>query len=398
MSQPSRTVTGCLVLFVFLLPRLARATEESPPRGETSQEYVTKKSLEVQVPSFLNEVRLSGRVQGLWKIWGQEEESAYGLGDIFEKKGFRILRWRLGVEARLFDHVLLEVSVGESEFLRTHDINLLDAILTLDYLDCANVSIGAGKVPAGRQILTSSRDMQFIFRPVLSQQHIVPATEGDVTKYNGLGISERDVGITVSGKISDGVFKYYAGVYNGKGEYFRGSIDGKYAYVVRAVVNPLGDFPDIEGDFFRDFRLSLGASGFSNHILDAKYLGWGIDAEIKGYGLSIRAEFMRSEQKPDFEGQSQAPVIKEKTYRDGFYVQAGYFVWPRYLELAYRYEQFDDNDYLTDNGDIKYHTVGINWYVQKNHYYKVQLNYIVREEDGPTLDNNGLYALLQAAF
>ncbi len=398
MKHMTKILAGCFFILCAVSCHNALAAEESQPAGPLKEEYLSRKSLEVNVPSFVSQLRLSGRVQGLWKMWGQEDDTAYGLGDIFEKQGFRILRWRIGLETRLFDHVRLEVGMGESEFIRTHDINLLDAMITLDYLDYATVSIGAGKVPGGRQILTSSRDMQFIFRPVLCQQHIVPATEKDVTKYNGIGLSDRDVGITLFGKIAEGIVKYHAGVYNGKGEYFRGNIDGKYAYVVRAVVNPLGDFPDIEGDFSRDLKVSIGCTGFANRVLDARYLGWGIDAEAKGYGFSIRAEFMRSEQKPKFRGQSEQPIIKEKTYRDGFYVQAGYFVWPRYLECAYRYDQFDDNEHLTDNGDIKYHTIGINWYIQKNHYYKVQLNYIIREEDGPKLDNNGLYALVQVAY
>ena len=398
MNRTRGPLYVCTLVAAFCLLPSAGAFGEGAATPMSPEEYNSTKSLQLEAPAFLDRIRISGRVQAMWKMWGDEEDTAVGVGDVFEKEGFRVPRWRLGVAASLFQHVRLVVTIGESEYRRTHDVNLLDANITLDYFDFANLTVGAAKVPVGRQTLTSSRDMQFVMRPVIQQQLTVPTTEGDVGAYNGLGIPERDVGITLSGRLWEGILKYYAGMYNGEGEYFRGNIDGNYSCVLRAVVNPLGDYPDMEGDFFRCLKASLGASGFYNNVFDAQYIGWGVDGELKGYGLSIRGEYLHSQQEPDLDGDTVDPLIKETTNRDGFFIQAGYFVWPNYLELAYRYEQFDDNNHLEDNGDIKYHTVGLNYYIKQSHFYKLQLNYVARQEDGPKLQNDAVYALLQVAF
>jgi len=404
-------------LFLVNLPGAGTAEETAPDTGSEERALSEMKSIPVEVPAFVDRVRLSGRVQALWKIWGEHDDSRWGgvgLGDILEDEGFRVPRWRFGVSADLFEHVIMEVSMGESEFRREHDVNLLEAKITLDYLDYANLAVGAAKLPVGRQHMTSSRNMEFIFRPVLVEQMVVPKLGPDPKDFNpedanGMGIPAYDVGITLFGRLLEGVFKYYAGMYNGTGEYFRGvtnyeddsdflEIMSDYCYTLRAVVNPLGDFPDVEGDFDREFKVSLGASGFFNDVsltkdFDNRYTGWGIDGEIKGYGLSIRGEYLVSEQKLSFLSDEL-----ESTKRRGFYVQGGYFLWPSRLEAVYRYEQFDDNSHLDDNGDIKYHTVGVNFFVKGDHNYKVQVNYLIREEDGPRIHNDGLYAMLQVGF
>ena len=411
-------ILGALLLATisFNLPVFAATGTSSTDEGnETENVSQEMKSIPLEVPAFIDNIRLTGRVQALWKMWGEHDDQAVGLGDILENEGFRIPRWRFGISASLFKHVRVDVTMGESEFRREHDVNLLDALVTLTYLECANVSVGAGKLPVGRQHMTSSKNMAFIFRPVLTQQMFISKADPDQKdpnqqdKINGLGIPDRDVGITVFGRLLDGMFKYYAGIYNGTGDYFQGSINYEndekffrimedYAYTLRAVVNPLGDFPDTESDFSGEIKVSIGASGFFNDIAlgqnyHNRYIGCGVDGVIRGYGLSITGEWIRSTQETKFYS-----TELESTERDGFFVQAGYFVFPDYIEVTYRYEQFDDNNHLQDNGDIKYHTIGVNYFVKQNNNFKVQVNYVIRGEDGPEIYNDGLYALAQVAF
>ena len=395
------------------------AVADAPASQQGSKEGAAgeKKYIPVEVPAFVYNIRLTGRIQAMWKVWGENDEEqwgASGLGDILEDEGFRIPRWRFGVSTTLFEHVRFDVTMGESEFRTENDVNLLDALITLTYIDAANVSLGAGKVPVGRQHMTSSKNMQFIFRPILAQSLMVPHLGPDPhdfnpDNFNGLGIPERDVGITVFGRLWEGVFKYYAGIYNGTGDLFKGVVNhekdtdffktlGDYAYVVRAVVNPLGDFSNVEADFLGEIKVSIGASGFFNDIslsenFHNNYMGYGIDGAIRGFGLSITGEWIWSKQELNFDNNKL-----ESTERCGFFVQGGFFVLPNYLEAVYRYEQFDDNNHLDDNGDIKYHTVGLNYYVQQNNNFKVQVNYIIRGENGAVIFNDALYALAQVAF
>ena len=391
----------------------ASAQEEPPTKGAEKE----TKSISLGVPAFLDSIRLSGRIQAMWKMWGESDDTqwgAVGLGDILEDEGFRIPRWRLDVSANLFEHVRFDVTMGESEFRQEHDVNLQDALVTLTYLDYANISIGAGKVAVGRQHLISSKEMAFISRPVLAQQLVIPRLGADPKdfnpdNYNGLGISDRDVGVTLFGRLREGIFKYSFGIYNGTGDYFRGVVKhdeesdffaslGDYAYALRAEVNPWGDFPSGESGFEKETKVSLGISTFLNDISLSKdfhnrYLGWGIDAAVRAFGVAILGEYIESTQDLVFDD-----TEIESTTRSGFFVQGGYFVWPHHVEVVYRYEEFDDKSHFEDNGDIKYHTIGVNYYIKGSHNYKVQINYVIRGEDGPQILNDALYTLLQLAF
>ena len=125
----------------------------------------------------------------------------------------------------------------------------------------------------------------------------------------------------------------------------------------------------------------------------------GADLDLRWYGASIRFEWMES--KSSFS--ESVPVVdpllmKDDTYRGGWYVQAGVFVWPNYLQLVGRYQQYNDNNHLDDIGDVQYTTVGGNWYIRQNHNFKFQINYTWREEEKNPIDNNALYLLAQVAF
>ena len=68
------------------------------------------------------------------------------------------------------------------------------------------------------------------------------------------------------------------------------------------------------------------------------------------------------------------------------------------LELAGRFEQYDNNKALTDHGDQRVITAGANLYF-KGHNLKLQTNYINRSETaGATLDNDALLIGVAAAL
>lgn len=364
---------------------------------------------------------IHGRVQTLWKMHAQEDD-AVGLGDAYSREGFRVPRWRLGVEGEVYRYVSFTINVGETDNRREEDVNILDAAILIDHWleyprnhtflrdvpDCVwslmepTIIAGAYKTPFGRNHMTSSRDLQTIFRPVLSTQIFVstPIVEGEAAdpRVNGIGLPDRGVGLQFRGKQQDGYVSYAFSILNGQGEIFRGDLNDEYAYTARLMLNPLGGFPLAEGDFDRDLKVGVGGSYFYNKVFDARYQGWGADLDIRWYGASLRFEYLWSQGEPTFAGEEVDPIIREKTVRQGWYVQGGVFVWPNYLELVARYEEFDDNNRLQDNGDIRYTTIGGNWYIKGNHYYKLQINYLWREEDGPKIDNDALYALLQVGF
>jgi hypothetical protein len=351
--------------------------------------------------SFPLSVELHGRVQALLKATGGDQS---GLQDGYlpEHDGFYIPRWRFGLTSEVFEHVWIDVQIGETENRREHNVNVLDANIQLTYFDFANLILGAQKTPVFRNHMTSSKSLEFVERPLVATQLMVPTQTEDypfVKNQNGLGLPERDVGVQIRGKVFEGILKYYLGVFNGTGEFFDDNWDSKFAYTARVTVNPLGEFPLAEGDFSRDLKVGIGGTFFQNNVGNGKYIGYGADLDLRWYGASIRFEWM--ETKSSF-GDS-VPVmdpllIMDDTYRGGWYVQAGFFVWPNYLQLVGRFQQYDDNSHLEDVGDVTYTTVGGNWYIRQDHNYKLQINYTWREEKTNAIDNDALYILAQVAF
>ena len=349
--------------------------------------------------SFPLSLEIHGRVQARLKATGGDLS---GLQDGYrpEHDGFSIPRWRLGLTSQVFENVWVALEIGETEYRREHKANILDASIRLTYFDFANLILGAQKTPVGRNQMTSSRDMEFVERPLLATQLMVPTqVEESVSNPSGLGLPERDVGIQIRGRLFEGILNYYLGMFNGTGEFFDDNWNGKFAYTARVALNPLGDFSLAEGCFERDLKVGVGASFFHNHVgKNIEYMGYGVDLDLRWYGASIRFEWMESRSSVSGGFDVMDPEIRDKAYRGGWYVQAGYFVWSNHLQLVARFQQHDDSNLLKDGGDVTYTTVGANWYVRQNHNYKLQINYTWRDEKGPSIDNDALYLLAQVAF
>ena len=344
--------------------------------------------------SFPLSVEMHGRVQAMLKATGGDQSGLQGNYHP-EHDGFSIPRWRLGLTSQVFENVWIDLQIGETENRREHNVNVLDANIQLTYFDFAHLILGAQKTPVGRNQMTSSKDMEFVERPLLATQLMVPKPiDGRV----GLGLPERDVGIQIRGKLFEGILGYYLGMFNGTGEFFDDNWNGRFAYTARVALNPLGDFSLAEGSFERDLKVGIGGSFFQNNMGAVKYVGYGADLDLRWYGASIRFEWMESRASISGDFGLMDPEIRDRTYRGGWYVQAGYFVWPNHLQLVGRFQQYDDTHLLDDKGDVTYTTVGANWYIRQNHNYKLQINYTWRDEKVGSVDNDALYLLAQVAF
>ena len=91
-----------LAMLVFNLPGFAAVdtstTDEGKPQDSISQEM---KSIPLEVPALIDKIRLTGRVQALWKVWGEHDDQAVGLGDILEN-GKTALIFKTGEVEDLF--------------------------------------------------------------------------------------------------------------------------------------------------------------------------------------------------------------------------------------------------------------------------------------------------------
>jgi phosphate-selective porin OprO and OprP len=213
-----------------------------------------------------------------------------------------------------------------------------------------------------------------------------------VTQYNDLGRSQ---GIVQNASWFDGVVQAGAGIFNGlsdgEGENHSG-IDTNHTGVVSLRVNPSGkmdvlDETDVNDT--QDFSTSIGAAyaytevhrnftGGVNRQEDGNLQHVSTDANIKYKGFSLHAEYYHQR------GESEhSNVLDYQT--NGGYVQAGFFILPKELEIAGRYG-FLDCDSGTAPGmcagldNINEAMGAINYYWWK-HSMKASLAYGFVNED-----------------
>ena len=281
---------------------------------------------------------------------------------------FSLHRARLDVKGDIDDNWNYEVY---TEFAGT--TKLLDAYTTYKIADYLKFTAGQFKVPFSIESLIADSQLEFIDRSQVDN-----ALAGRQTDVIG-NQQGRDLGIQINGsfaKIDDHyLFDYTLGVFNGAGYDVTTDNNSHKDIVGRFTVHPVKNLA-ISGDFY---------DGQGNYGTPAKnYLRnrGGFDARYVIGGLSLQAEYDKGTD----------GIIK----RDGWYGQAAYFVIPKKLQLAARYDTYDPNKVIaTDRTQI--YTGGINYFF--NSWAKFTVDYLDRHEETATqIKNNILEAQLQLTF
>lgn len=242
---------------------------------------------------------------------------------------------------------------------------------------------GQDKVQFGRQFITASTAQQFVDQSVV--------TAAFAPGY--------DTGLTILGKVAGGLVNYSISGLGGVGQNtYRTTTDN--AFAARITANPLGDMKYSESDLDTDVKplVSVGANfyrdtiyiGETNNLGFTKSAGWygigsplmaaaqkftagepldfntfGVDTAFKWQGLFVTGEY--------FAGEAKGQVSKHKLRAEGFYAQAGYFVIPKEVELAYRYSYLDPNSDATNDHWVE-NSAAASWYINK-HNLKLQADY-----------------------
>lgn len=269
--------------------------------------------------------------------------------------------------------------VGASSSSGEKTTHLRDAWLQWNACDWASLRMGQYKTQGGRQFNADDHTLQFADRSLASD-------------YFNLG---RQNGLSAWTDWADGMVSLSAGIYNGisDGEGInRGGVDTKHTAVVALRVNAMGKMNVAEeGDigWTDNAALSLGAS---YSYSDAESTAFGgkftsdnvaVDANFKYQGWSFNGEYFYKNEDPDNGSDSIEPM--------GFYVQGGYFVMPKKLELAARYGLVDCDEgaaggICSGNDKVNEVAVSLNYYWWK-HNLKGQLGYFLTNEDG--VDDSG---------
>jgi phosphate-selective porin OprO/OprP len=315
--------------------------------------------------------------------------------------GFSIKRARLDFQghfASQFDYRLLIDFVGSSGASSTAPTGgalispgLIEAYITYKPFHFLTIKAGQMIVAFSQENMTQDRNLDLIERSQVVNALV--ARKGDAA--NGLVDSVgnqngRDIGIQAGGsfiRLKDSyLLDYTFQLLNGAGI---NTLDNNQSKDVdgRLVIHPL-KILSIGGSYYNGFdRFTSSLSR------DQKRIRWGTELALNVAGLSVKGEYIRGQEgsssPADHNGSSSL------TQHEGWYGQAAYFFLPRRLQGIFRYDYYNPNTAKTAVSGT-YYDFGLNYFF--NVWTKLQVYYSLRNQQGPTLNNNMFEAQLQLAF
>jgi len=411
------------------LKRQMKALEQQINMLETQNQEVNQKLYEAMSPekAAWTEKFEAGYKKGLyfkskdgnWKmkfrIRGQFQAAVNDPSDGITSTNFSVARLRFKWNGNAFrPWFFYTVQLGARD-----SVTLRDMYFDLAYNKSAAPRVGQYKVPFGRQELTSSSALQFVTRSIVNAEY-------------GYG---RDRGVGLNG-VAGQNFAYGAGIFNGAGRNGR-STNSNVLWAGRAQFMYGGKLKYSPGSFISggDYKLipnftkvasgvftaGIGVAGIKiNTNQDDKFPDGGIEDRIEELGASvaqvtsitgdINYKHPRFNVQGSYYGRWISPdnTTGDTAYDQGFNIQAGLFLVPREWEVAGRWAYIDYDDGsnvnlgVADARDTDWSlTGGINYYISKDHRWKIQAQYSYREEenvDSNKEDNNIFLVQLQAYF
>jgi hypothetical protein len=312
--------------------------------------------------------------------------------------GFTIKRARLDFQghfATQFDYRVLVDFVGQSGANGTAPTGgqlispfLVEAYITYKPFDWLNVKAGQMIVEFGPENTTQDRNLDLIERSQVVNALL--ARKGDAA--NGLVDSignqnGRDIGIQLNGSLfrleGRHLIDYYVQLLNGAGI---NTLDNNQSKDVdaRLVLHPLR-FLSLGGSYYDGFDRFTGTP-----TKDQLRTRWGLEADLELNALSVKGEYIHGQ-----DGTGNLKTGATATLHQGWYGQVGYFILPRHLQGVFRYDWYDPNTAKTQVNST-YYDFGLNYFF--NVWTKVQVYYSLRNQEGPTINNNMFEAQLQLAF
>jgi phosphate-selective porin OprO/OprP len=358
--------------------------EAAKTKTKPSISYKEGKGFVFETPDNRFSLAVGGRIQVRYTLTDVDERFVNPQKGTEDSQTFDVQRMRLWWEGTaftpdLFYKVQIDAVGGGGDILRDAELGY---ILIQDYLV---VKGGQMKTTYCRQEMTSSGRLEFVDRSVACNNFRF----------------ERDKGVQLYGNPWNSLIEYYAGAYNGTGRNGPANPDTNFLYVGRFVVNPLGPVPYSEADFGPTesplFALGMSygyekakASEFTtaattgpsatdpdmtvitqtgqaqNNVpylrmiqpyynrlantnaltVEVQNLEW--DFAFRWLGLDVNFEYYKS-----FNANSAFPaaapaapyVLPPGNFNGhGYYTQAGYFIIPKKLQMAFRYSTITPNE------------------------------------------------------
>jgi hypothetical protein len=374
---------GALILFMSV-PGIGLAQEAETPTP-AAEEASTEQSASY-VPQDLAptiEVYRNGdqavSIGASTQIWGIPylgEDALVANDDPSDNVGFRARRVRFGIQGDILKNVRFGLTLNA---LGSGDDIVHDVRLSWRPMDEIGLSIGSAKVPYGRSALESSSRLHFVDRPLGT---------GEVAIGNRLGL-------TIEGALFGGALGYVVGVYNAGSRFANGNESKGLLTGGRIESAPFGPAATLRPG---DFRMVLGGGALYEDGPTVNTLAYSGDLHLEFQGFRLRGEYLADQREPDTQPQLP-PTISGRVDRTVIIAEATAFIYCDLVELAFRYERYDNNKGLDDYGDQQVFAGGVNWYVD-GHRLKVLAHFTHRDEvtDGWELDNDAFVVSMVGAL
>ncbi|GJQ59657.1 MAG: hypothetical protein D8M57_06530 [Candidatus Scalindua sp. AMX11] len=278
-------------------------------------------------------------------------------------------------------------STGKQSEIST--LQLIDYYTDINVIPFAQIRLGQGRVPSNRQWITPDSKLQMVDFSVASSE------------FN-LG---RHLGIMAHEEFFDKKLEYNLGIYTGYYDLFDGDYrdNNEWLGIVRVSYNPFGPFGYSESDveFSESPVLHVSGSASFNSKEDVSFnlkRGGKVTSDnvestllvqetgFKYRGFSVLEEFYLR----------RRSFLDERVTDLGWFVQGGYFIKPKKIELTLRYSQIHfDNDRKEERTDEG--TLGVNYFFS-GHNYKVQFNAVRLYRDTVSDESTDYKFLLQFQF
>jgi phosphate-selective porin OprO/OprP len=308
-------------------------------------------------------------------------EGRFGLSAL--KDRFRLRRARVnltGEFAEQFDFKI-EGDFGQSDGLNSNRtaFSATDIFVNWHQFPEAQIKIGQWKAPFGLEQITPDTKLFMIERSLPT----------------GALTPERQIGVQLWGKPFASVWPeqkdlltYYAGVFNGNGRNITTNDNNEFMYVGRLELMPIsgksfslklgGDVLHSRDDAGTNISQALNLKVNSDGSLSAFTLpgadertAWSVDAWLNVGRFDLIGEYFSE----DVDG--RAPLHVAPGFADfepsGWYVQGSYFLIPKLLQAAVRFEDLNPGQMGSDG--IHSITGGLNYYIHGD-AIKLMVDYI----------------------
>lgn len=289
--------------------------------------------------------------------------------------GFDIRRARVDLKGRISPYWGYRV-----QFDLAGSPKLIDGYVELKLNDYFNFTIGQAKIPFSLENLVSSTKLELIDRSQVVEA--LTARGRDV----GGNQNGRDIGIQVGGTIlkrkDRPVVDYRLGVYNGSGINTTDK-DEEKDYAARLIFYP-GTGLAVSGAwydgsrFIPEVRTGTVVTSPAQSVNRDRF-GFDLSYDLKNF--SLRSEYIYGKD--------------DQTEREGYYLLGGYYLLQKKVQLVAKYDFYNPNKANVDDAST-WVVLGGNFNFNAN--TRLQVNYSIKQEEGPSIDNNFTNVQLQIGF